>query len=123
MLVTPLAESGHVIHRLLTFAAFVICGMVLLSFAMFARDEVAGASQHQQNELIVSAHAAPLTQVKQHAQPRRFIDGAASTLTKPFSSIVQSDNAWVKQGVPAMIAVLAYGLGLGYLARFSQGLA
>jgi hypothetical protein len=113
-------ETGRVISRVLRLTAFACCALVVASFAMFARDQMAGASQHQQTALIAGAHptAASSTPVK-HAQPRRGIDDAAKVLTRPFDAIVQSSDVWVKRGVPALFALLVYGLGLGYLARFS----
>ena len=120
MLIAPEVDTSTVISRVLRLTAFACCALVVASFAMFARDQMAGASQHQQTELVAGAHptAASSTPVK-HAQPRRAIDDAAKVLTKPFDAIVQSNNAWVKRGLPALFALLAYGLGLGYLARFS----
>jgi hypothetical protein len=38
-------------------------------------------------------------------------------------SIVQSGSPWVLHGVPTIFALLVYGVGLGYLARFSRGLS
>jgi hypothetical protein len=121
MLVTPVVDTGSVISRVLRLTAFACCALVVASFAMFARDQMAGASQHQQSELVAGARpaAAPTGPAKPHAQPRRFIDSAAKALTTPFSAIVESTNQWVKHGLPALFAVLVYGLGLGYLARFS----
>ena len=120
MLIAPEVETARVISRVLRLTAFACCALVMASFAMFARDQMAGASQHQQSELVAGAHptTASSTPVK-HAQPRRSIDDAATALTKPFEAIVQSSNLWVKHGLPALFAVLVYGLGLGYLARFS----
>ena len=91
---------------------------------MFARDQIAGASKHQQNEIIASAPTTtgPVPIHQAAAQPRRFIDTAASDLTSPFRSIVQSDSQWVSRGVPTVIALLIYGVGLGYLARYSRGM-
>ncbi|MGN6871783.1 MAG: hypothetical protein ACTHMY_25610 [Solirubrobacteraceae bacterium] len=108
------------ISRVLRLTAFACCALVVASFAMFARDQMAGASQHQQTALVAGAHptAASSTPVK-HAQPRRTIDEAAKVLTTPFDEIVQSSNLWVKHGLPALFAVLVYGMGLGYVARFS----
>jgi hypothetical protein len=119
------ADIASVIHRVLVLTALACCALVVVSFTLFARDQIAGASKHQQNEL---ASGAPLTpppiQVpRQVAQPRRFIDAAYRTLTSPFRSIVQSDSQWVLHGVPTICALLVYGLGLGYLARFSRGLS
>jgi hypothetical protein len=120
MLIAQEVDTGSVISRVLRLAAFACCVLVVASFAMFARDEVAGASQHQQTELVAGAHptTAPSTPVK-HAQPRRSIDAAAKVLTGPFNAIVESSNLWVKHALPALFALLVYGLGLGYLARFS----
>jgi hypothetical protein len=120
MLIAREVDIGNVISRVLRLTAFACCALVVASFAMFARDQMAGASQHQQTELVAGAHptAASSTPVK-HAQPRRFIDSAAKALGTPFEAIVQSSNVWVKHGLPAVFALLVYGLGLGYLARFS----
>jgi hypothetical protein len=122
MLAARHVETGSVIPRVLRFTAFLCCALVVLSFAMFARDQMAGASVHQQTELMAGASSTPASSdpSKPHAQPRRFIDGAAKVLTSPFDALVQSSNDWVKHGLPALFAVLAYGLGLGYLARYTS---
>jgi hypothetical protein len=94
---------------------------VVASFALFAIDQTAAASKHQQAEIVSSADQPVPVEPKRHAQPRQFIDDVSHTLTSPFSSIVQSNSQWVLRGVPAIIAVLVYGVGIGYLARFSRG--
>jgi hypothetical protein len=121
MLIAREVDTGRVISRVLRLTALVCCALVVASFGMFARDQMAGASQHQQTELVAGAHptTAPNGPVKPPAQPRRFIDAAAKALTAPFAAIVRSTNLWVKHGLPAVFALLVYGLGLGYLARFS----
>jgi hypothetical protein len=113
-------ETGSVISRSLRLASLVCCGLVVMSFAMFARDQMAGASEHQQTELVAGANTstAPVAITHKHSQPRRFIDGAAKTLTSPFSAVVKSSNPWVDHGLPTILALVAYGVGLGYLARF-----
>ncbi len=117
--------NHHVIHRLLVCTALVCCALVAASFAMFARDQVAGASKHQQNEIIAGAPTTtgPVPVHRATGQPRRFIDAAAGDLTAPFKSLVQSDSQWVLRGVPTILGLLVYGVGLGYLARFSRGMA
>ena len=125
MLEPRAADTDRVIHRLLVLAACVCSLFVVASFAMFARDQLAAGSAHQVAEISTSdpiASSASSQPVHQ-AQPRRFIDGAASTLTSPFSSIVQSDNPWVKHGLPTVFALLVYGVGIGYTARFTRGMA
>jgi hypothetical protein len=112
-----------VVHRWLVLISFVCCGFVLLSFGMFARDQLAGASANQQNAIVANTPTNPAVAPTgtHHGQPRRFIDGAAKALTSPFSSIVQSSDQWVSHGVPTFFGLLVYGFGLGFLARYSRG--
>jgi hypothetical protein len=119
MLVAPAADSACVISGFLRLTALVCCALIVLSFALFARDQMAGASAHQESELVAGtgATAAASATSKRHGQPRRFIDGAARLLTRPFDAIVQSTNQWVKRGLPTLFAMILYGVGLGYLAR------
>jgi hypothetical protein len=125
MLNASAADTGPVIRRIMVITSFVCCALVVASFVMFMRDQLSGASKHQVQEIATSATAiAPLGTVSgHHGQPRAFIDNAASTLTSPFKSIVQSDSAWVQHGVPLVFALLVYGGGLGYVARFTSGLS
>jgi hypothetical protein len=126
MLIPAPADRGLVIHRLLVLISLVCCGLVAVSFLLFARDQMAGASQHQRDEIVSSAPlrtAPPISVPRSPGQPRRFIDSASRTLTSPFSSIVSSDSQWVDRGVPTIIAMLVYGVGLGYLARYSRGMS
>jgi hypothetical protein len=89
---------------------------------LFAHDQLAGASRHQQYALAAEApgSAVPVVKPRQHGQVRRFVDKAAADLTSPFNSLVQSQNTWIRHGVPAAVAMLVYGLGLGMLARYAQ---
>ena len=117
-----LADTGSVISRTLRLASLVCCALIVMSFAMFARDQMAGASEHQQTELVAGANptTAPVAITHTHSQPRRFIDETATTLTSPFSAVVKSSNPWVDHGLPTILALIAYGVGLGYLARFAS---
>ena len=38
-------------------------------------------------------------------------------LLRPFVDLVDSDSAWVNHGMPALLALLIYGVGLGFLAN------
>jgi hypothetical protein len=122
MLIARTAEASGVISRLLRFVSLACCALIVMSFAMFARDQMAGASEHQQTELVAGANtpAAPAAITHKHSQPRRFIDSAAKTLSSPFSAVVKSSNPWVDHGLPAIFALLVYGVGLGYAARFAS---
>jgi hypothetical protein len=119
------ADPLRVINRLLTYLSIACCTLVVVSFGLFARDQVAGASAHQQTELAAGLPAtAAGGSSSNHTthQPRRFIDGAASALEAPFKSIVSTNSEWVEHIFPAVFALLVYGLGLGFAARFSRGL-
>ncbi|HEY1516187.1 MAG TPA: hypothetical protein VGF91_07195 [Solirubrobacteraceae bacterium] len=122
MLIARAAETSRVISRVLRFVSLVCCALIVMSFAMFARDQMAGASEHQQTELVAGANTpgAPPAITHKHSQPRRFIDSAAKTLSSPFSAVVKSSNPWVDHGLPAIFALLVYGVGLCYAARFAS---
>jgi hypothetical protein len=125
MLVAATADTARVVHRVLVLAALVCCGFVVASFSLFAVDQLSGASKHQQSELAAGVQTTPgsAPSSHRHAQPRRFIDGVARVLTAPFRSVVQSDSQWVLHSVETVCALLLYGLGFGFLARFSSGLS
>jgi hypothetical protein len=120
------ADPDNVIRGTLGLTRLVCCGLVIASFALFAVDQAGGASRHQVAELAAGTPtrtaAAPVTDTRP-GQPRRFIDGAAKALTAPFRAVVHSGSQWVQQGVVTFCALLLYGVGLGYLARYSQGWA
>ena len=101
--------------------ALVTSAIVLASFLFFATDQFAGASEKQQAELRGTADAT-LPHPKAEPQPRRFIDGAARELLKPFASLVTSANPWGQRVLPTLVALLVYGFGLGFLARSAKGL-
>jgi hypothetical protein len=125
ILVAPAADTGQVISRTLKLISLVCCLLVVVSFGLFARDQMAGASAHQQTELATGADPTLPSVVpsRPHGQPRRFIDGAAKVISAPFNAVARSGNPWVSHGVPTALALLVYGVGLGYLARYSSGLA
>ena len=110
------------IGRALTLAALTCCALVALSFALFAVDQAAGASQRQVAAITdASSEAGAVPQSQREPQPRRFIDAAAHTLLSPFAGLLPSDSVWVQRGAATLIALMVYGLGLGYLARFFRG--
>ncbi len=101
------------------------CGLVLTSFALFARDQLAGASKHQQTEIVAGNQVTsdPVTGNHAKGQPAKFIDGAAAELTSPFRSLIKTNSIWLLEIVPTLLALLVYGVGLGYLARYANGLS
>jgi hypothetical protein len=109
----------------LVLVSCVCCGLVLVSFGLFARDQLAGASANQQNAIATNSPTTPAVAPSgtHHGQPRAFIDKVAHDLTAPFTSLVHSTNQWVVHGIPTFVGVLLYGFGLGFLARYSRGLS
>lgn len=108
------------VHRALHILSLFCCLIVATSFVLFAHDQVAGASRHQADAVILSGAPVAATTHQATKQPRAFIDGAAKTLTGPFSSIIHSSNPWVDHGVPAALALVVYGFGLGFIARYAH---
>jgi hypothetical protein len=105
--------------------------VVLLGFAFFAVDEMDRGSKTQQSALgeetgtpaapeVVAVAPTPEEEAareRQNGAPRELIDDANDLLLAPFADLIDSDSAWVKHGVPALLALLLYGVGLGLLAN------
>lgn len=106
-----------VISRLLTTVALVASAIVAIGFVAFAVDELGGASKHQQNEITNPNSTQQQVRDSRHSGARRALDDADDFLLKPFKDVVQSSDAWVRRGVPTVLALLLYGLGLGFMAR------
>jgi hypothetical protein len=120
------APMGSVIRLV----SLVACGLVLLGFAYFAADEIDRGSKGQQNQLAgelqgSDAEVIPIapppqleaTRELQHGGFREVVDDAGDILLAPFSELVDSNHPWLRRGVPTILALLLYGLGLGTLAR------
>jgi hypothetical protein len=110
-------------------AAIVMSGFVLIGFAFFAADELDRGSKTQQqalaNELDSSSDVIPVApspadenaREAAHGDLREIVDDVNDVLLGPFSDIVDSEDAWVARGVPTILALLLYGVGLGFLAN------
>jgi hypothetical protein len=121
MLARPRADALLVVYRTLRLLSITCCAFVVISFVMFANEQLSSASRHQQTEVVTGINASTASSpAHQRGQPGRFIDGAASELTAPFRMIVQSGNQWVQHGIETAVALAFYGLGLGFLARYSR---
>jgi hypothetical protein len=109
------------------FVAIAISVVVALGFAMFAIDETDKGSKTQQAKLerelgTTSVPVAPNERQEarreaDHGAVREAIDDANDVLLKPFAELIDSDSAWVNHGIPALLALLIYGFGLGMLAN------
>jgi hypothetical protein len=110
--------------------AIVCSGLVLLGFAFFATDELDRGSQNQQAKLdkelrgaledptpIAPAPELEAARERRNSTFREAVDDSNDVLLGPFADLVDSNDRWVTHGVPAMLALLLYGLGLGTLAN------
>ena len=113
---------------LIRFVAIAISGIVLLGFALFAVNEMDKGSQAQQDKLERELGHAPNDLVAPNGREEAFreahqgkfheaVDDANDVMLRPFVDLVDSDSAWVNHGVPALLALLIYGFGLGTLAN------
>ena len=107
---------------LLRLASFVICVIVVTSFAFFALDQTKTASSRQAR--ITASEGDPLapgpaSSSAPHRSPvRKGIDAASGGLTSPFAGVVSSATGeWTVRAVKLLLALAIYGFGLGYLAR------
>jgi len=115
---------------LVRLTAIACSGLVLLAFAYFATDEMSRGSQNQQNalasELSGTSDPAPVAPSPDAEAERERINGtfreavedANDVLVGPFAGLAESsETRWVSHGVPALLGLLLYGLGLGMLAN------
>ena len=98
--------------------------VVLLGFTTFATEEMGRGSDSQQAKLTEAVGGpAPTPRLerereREHGAARETVDDANDVLLAPFTGVVASKNLWVQHGVPAVLGLLAYGLGLSLLANW-----
>ena len=118
------------LEGLLRAAAIVATGIVVVSFALFAVDEARTASNRTVQQIEgrqAAATPAPSPTAERareraHGRVREAIDDADDVLVAPFASLAPTDQGtWARRGVPAVAAVLVFGFGLAFLARFAKG--
>jgi len=116
----------------LRWTAITCSAVVFFSWGMFVIDQTRAASNHTTEEIAghhASQTADPSPEQERareqlHSTPREALDDANDVLISPFASIGSaSPSRWVRRSVPMMVAVLLYGFGVGYLARFASGRA
>jgi hypothetical protein len=119
-----------VIERALRYAAVVCSLLVLVGWGWFAIDETSAASKESQAEIagqIATRTPSPdpdqeRAREKVNSKGHELVDDANDVLLKPFASIADgSSSKWVRRTVPALLALLVYGFGIGVLARVAAG--
>jgi hypothetical protein len=107
-----------VVDGVLRWTAIVASLFVVAGFAMFAADKLGNASHQQVSELASPGAKQEAVREKQHTALRETIDDVDDALLKPFAGLAASSDSWVSRGLPTLLALLVYGLGLGFLARY-----
>jgi hypothetical protein len=115
---------------LIRLVAIVMSGFVLIGFAFFATDELDRGSKTQQQALadelegsstgVIPVAPTPADEAAReaaHGDVREIVDDVNDVLLGPFKNLVDSDDVWVARGVPTILALLLYGVGLGFLAN------
>jgi hypothetical protein len=111
--------------------------VALLSFLLFALDQTREGSEQTLARIeggqgqkdaagrnINQADPPPRVErarERRHGDVRELIDDANDIVVKPFSGIVTSDEIWVQRGVPALLALLLYGVALSFVAAYVGG--
>ena len=102
-----MTDLAHGLRLLSTLA----CGIVLIAFVLFAADNRDDANQFAQTP------AAATVVEQEHDGVRGIIENLNDTLVAPFEGVASTDDPWVAHAVPALLALIAYGL----LARLLIG--
>ena len=118
------------IERALRLAAILCSLLVVAGWGWFAIQETSAASAQSQAEIagqVASRTASPAPDQERdrervNSQLHEWVDDANDVLLRPFSSLTEdSGSTWVRRTVPALLALLVYGFGLGLLARVAAG--
>jgi hypothetical protein len=125
-----------VIARLVTWVSTIAALVLLVSFGLFAIDQAQNGSKQQQQKLnseigpandttrLNEADPSPKTErarEQAHGQVREAIDDVDDVLVNPFAGVVDSNSIWVQRGIPSLIALLLFGVGLRVLAAYLPG--
>ena len=124
------------IARLAVWASTIAALVLLVSFGFFAVDQASDGSKQQVAKLgskleptnaatnVNQADPSPQTErarEKAHGYVREKIDDADDVLVSPFTGVVDSKSIWVQRGVPTLLALLLFGVGLRVLAAYLPG--
>jgi hypothetical protein len=119
-----------VLERVLRLAAVVSSLLVVVGWAWFAADETNAASKDTQAEIAGRTAArtadpdpdAERARERAHGRVHEAIDDGNDLLLRPFAGLAENNSSkWLRRTVPALLALLVYGFGLGLLARFAAG--
>jgi hypothetical protein len=104
--------------------------LVIAGWTGFAVDETRSASEQTQAQIAGSRATARVTSTPAqeraregaHSVPREAVDDANDVLLRPFAFLTdRSPSEWAHRSASALLALLLYGFGLSYVARFARG--
>lgn len=105
---------------------------VLAGWSLFAIEEVRTASDRTSTQ-VAGAQAATQpgptpreerTRERAHGPVREAVDDVNDVLLSPLAFLAEGNaSAWVRRTAPALAALLLYGFGLAFLARYARGRA
>ena len=108
--------------------------MIAASFLFFAVDEMDRGSKTQRQAVgegtgvpepelaqVAPAPEEEAIREEKHTSVREVIDDGNDLLLQPFSTIANSNSNWITRGVPTLLGLLIYGIGLGLLANLLPG--
>ncbi len=107
--------------RIVRLASLACCLVAVAWFVTFAVQQSSTAAAHQASEIYPSSPPATQTTPPAPAREgelRETINSAFKTISSPFSSVTSaSTSAWKIHIIDTLLALLIYGLGLGFVAR------
>ena len=123
-----LSVRNMALRNTLRLVGIACAAVVVLSFAMFAMDELGKGSDRQVEKVDAAGTGTADTRTadpvaaterrreRENGPVREAVDDANDLLLKPFADVADSTDVWVARGVPALIGVLLYGLLLVMLS-------
>lgn len=106
---------------LLRWFSMLACAFVIVGFVIFAFDEAGKGSQEQIAKLEESTPTPEAgdeqSRQRQHSGFREVVDDGNDILLDPFTGWIESDDIWVQRTIPALLALVVYGLLLQMLAN------
>jgi hypothetical protein len=124
------------IARVAMWISTIAAVVLVVSFGLFAVDQARDGSKQQVAKLgsrleptsaaanVNQADPSPRTErarERRHGDVREAIDDVNDVLVSPFTGVVDSNSIWVQRGLPTLIALLLFGVGLRILAAYLPG--
>jgi hypothetical protein len=120
-----------VIEKPLRAVAIVASLFVIGGWIGFGMDETRSASEQTRAEIAGTRAAQQVTPTpseerareRTHSAAREMIDDVNDVLLRPFAFVTDSSpSEWLRRSVSAILALVVYGFGLAYVARFTRAI-